>query len=209
MHHAEKHSQTDLSLLCNRGGDGISVLPPSCFGSQLPCFITNKTAAVSDAHQSSLSCSHANIRCILTGSSSPLPPESHDASTVPRWDFILTLTTANIRPSFAHPSILTSLLLHFSCRAFAELNHNESVTEVLVNILDRSLEAATVKLQRNNKWLFSFYLSLNLYQPLLLLPHLLPLFLSPTVRLLFLEVGVNHLLPAVTLGCFFCLQIFD
>lgn len=71
-----------------------------------------------------------------------------------QWDFIPTLTTLNIRPvarPFSiHPAFPTLFLARFT-----ELNHDEAIPEVLVNILDRSLELATVKPPRNNKWLRS------------------------------------------------------
>lgn len=70
------------------------------------------------------------------------------------WDFIPTLTTLNIRPVARPFSIHPAFPPLFLAR-FAELNHNEPIPEALVNILDRSLESATVKPARNNKWLCS------------------------------------------------------
>lgn len=71
-----------------------------------------------------------------------------------QWDFIPTLTTLNTRPVARPFSIHPTFPPLFLVR-FAELNHNEPIPEVLVNIPDRSLESATVKPQRNNKWLCS------------------------------------------------------
>lgn len=111
---------------------------------------------------------------------------------------------AGEHPGERWPISLQSYLspLHFCCRTFVELNHNEPVPEVLVNILDSSLEAATVKPQRSNTWLVRFYQCSNLYQPLPL-PRVPPM--SPSFRLLIF--ASDDWLPTAAFKLFYCLQI--